>query len=75
MGFRVTDCGPRCPPIREQACAAARTSGLEAQKNQGDRHNPGAQHQESHCSNANQHWFHCAEARHARKPLSVDLWG
>jgi hypothetical protein len=64
---------PRCPPIREQTCAAARTSGLEAQKNQDDRHNPGAQHQESHCSNANQHWFHCAEARHARKPLSVDL--
>jgi len=32
-----------------------------------------AQHGKGHCSNANDHWFHCAEARHARELLWVDV--
>ena len=63
--FCVTVRSP-LPPIRAQTCAATRTSGLETLNDQGDHHNPGAQHQEGHYD-----MVPLCEARQRDSPLRV----
>jgi len=67
-GFRFADYGARCPrsanrPVPQRKQAA---SGLREMNSQSGQDDPGPQHEKDHYSNGNDHWFHRADARHAR---------
>lgn len=54
-----------------EADRIARIAGALSAEQPGGQHGPGAQHQEGHCSHANDHRFNCAQVRHARWPLGA----